>query len=145
MKLSRENIQSIATSGMGFNSAQLTILGVKNARKGWLSKLMGTEISESDWRLLCELKGTKPKEQTRIFPGREKVWRETTLAAREAARKSIQPELPISSAAEDARTPLACALESQFRHMMDSVNAGELFSASDHAMGMLWLVEDARI
>lgn len=50
MKLTRELIHSVATSHVGFNRFQLSILGVQwPPKKGWLSNLVGKEISDSDF------------------------------------------------------------------------------------------------
>ena len=82
MTLTRENLRSIGKNGIGFNSAQLTLLGITRAQKGWLTGLIGKEIDDDTWKTLQYLKGAKPNEQQKIVPNRAPVWKNTFAAAK---------------------------------------------------------------
>ena len=68
MILTHQNIHSIATGGCGFNTAQLHLLNVTNLKRGWLTRLIGTEIPDDTFALLQKLKGAKPIEQRKLVP-----------------------------------------------------------------------------
>lgn len=68
MILTSQLLHAVGTSGCGFNSAQLAVLGVTNKKSGWLRGLVGREISEKNYALLLELKGAKPSKQRTIVP-----------------------------------------------------------------------------
>jgi len=60
MKLTHQNIHAAGYSGCGFNSDQLAILGIQwPPKKGWLSRLIGTDLPDADYQRLYELKGSK--------------------------------------------------------------------------------------
>jgi hypothetical protein len=82
MILTRENLHSIGKNGIGFNSAQLTLLGVTRAQKGWLTGLIGKEIDDDTWKTLQYLKGASQKEQIAIVPERLPVWKNSFAAAK---------------------------------------------------------------
>lgn len=64
MKLTREIIHSAGTLGMGFNRHQLALLGVKwPPKKGWLSRLVGTEVSDDVWEKVMRLKSVRRKHE----------------------------------------------------------------------------------
>lgn len=47
MQITSEWLHTHATRGCGWTKAQLRILGVTSQRKGWLSALVGIEITEA--------------------------------------------------------------------------------------------------
>lgn len=114
MKLTRNLLHSIGQSGRGFNSAQLKILGVKKKSKGWLSMLIGNEVSEADWLKLNQLRGMKPRQRSAILS---------------------EPQLPL----REATIMPKCEL--QFRRVLQCLEAGEKFSALDHAKEIIRLIE----
>ena len=60
--LTRERLLSSSTNKGGFNWHQLQILGVEwPPKQGWLSDLLGTEVSNQRWELFFKLKGVKNK------------------------------------------------------------------------------------
>lgn len=60
IKLTHKLIHSAGTSGCGFNTAQLTLLGVSMPpKKGWLSALIGKEIPDDVWAEVMKHKGAK--------------------------------------------------------------------------------------
>lgn len=62
MKLTHENLHALATAGCGFNRAQLAVLGVECPPiKGWLSGLIGSEISVEAYDRAMALRGLKRK------------------------------------------------------------------------------------
>ena len=68
MKLTHDNIHAVATARKGFTKEQLAIFGIAwPPKKGWPKRLIGTEISDSDYARLMELKGSKSK-TTQIHP-----------------------------------------------------------------------------
>ena len=117
MKLTRENINALSNSG-GFNSAQLTILGATDKRKGWLSKLIGKEISDDDYRKLLDLKGAKKQQQLEIVPQRRHF----------SNSKKVEKNLSI------------LAIKQQFQRLILCVKAGENIAAQDHALRIVELL-----
>ncbi len=68
MKLTHENIHALGTSGVGFNSHQLILLcGTARPSKGWLSRLIGTEIADEVYVQAVALKGQKKRGRFRGF------------------------------------------------------------------------------
>lgn len=61
--LTRDLIHSAATSNCGFRKSQLEALGVSwPPKKGWLSKLAGTTVTQMQWDLFVHLgQGKKQK------------------------------------------------------------------------------------
>ena len=77
MTLTFQNIHALATKGMGFNSSQLFLLcGTTKPQKGWLSRLIGTEISNERYAEVLAMKG--PRRSKRSFvppkPNRFSSW-----------------------------------------------------------------------
>lgn len=90
MKLTHQIIHSAGTAGIGFNYQQLRILGVKwPPRKGWLSKLIGTEIPADKWELVVRLKGVRNKKA-----------RKDIVHSREQASLPIKPAPETNPTAE---------------------------------------------
>ena len=118
MKLTRENINSLSNFG-GFNSAQLTLLGASDKRKGWLSKLIGNEVSDDDWQKLIELKGAKKQAQLEIVPER-----------RQFSNTEKKPE-----------NPTVLAVKQQFDRLVQCLEAGENVAAQDHAKRIVELLQ----
>jgi hypothetical protein len=64
MKLTYQTLHSAGSyGGKGFNAKQLALLGVEwPPQKGWLLRLVGSEVPDSIWEQVIALKGkTKPK------------------------------------------------------------------------------------
>lgn len=62
MKLTWEIIHSAGRSGCGFNWHQLRVLQLPYPPpKGWLTRLIDTEVSDKEWDLLMALRGPLPK------------------------------------------------------------------------------------
>ena len=60
MKLTRENIHAAGSSGTGFNRGQLAVLGIEwPPKKGWLTQLIGTEVSDEKYKKFMDLKKNK--------------------------------------------------------------------------------------
>lgn len=57
--LTSDMLHSAGTGGMGWNHKQLQALGVKNKAKGWLKRLVGTEVTQDQWRKFVSLKNQK--------------------------------------------------------------------------------------
>jgi hypothetical protein len=56
--LTHENLHKGQTGNGGFNYAQLAALGVATPpRKGWLRRLIGTQVSAESYELFLSLKG----------------------------------------------------------------------------------------
>lgn len=69
MKLTFQNIHALATKGMGFNSSQLFLLcGTTKPKKGWLSALIGTDISETGYDQIMSMKGVRRSRRTFLPP-----------------------------------------------------------------------------
>ncbi len=57
MKLTHQMLHDAATNYGGWNKKQLAVLKVGwPAKKGWLSKLVGSEITDEDWNRLLSLR-----------------------------------------------------------------------------------------
>src|ERR1017187_9194056 len=57
MILNREILHEAGRSGCGFNYHQLKLLGVPlPPKKGWLSALIGTEVSDETWQQVLQFK-----------------------------------------------------------------------------------------
>jgi hypothetical protein len=68
MILTRALLHSAGTSNCGFNYHQLQALGVPWPPKaGWLTGLIGKEISEDQWQLVLSLKHKRKKERRQIM------------------------------------------------------------------------------
>ena len=64
MKLTREILHSAGTNGIGFNRQQLILLGVQwPPVKGWLTRLIGREISDETWQKVLAFKDKKARRQ----------------------------------------------------------------------------------
>lgn len=63
MILTSQNIHAFGTAGCGFNAKQLQILGVTEKKKGWLTRLIGKEISEEDYRRLMDLRNSHHRKE----------------------------------------------------------------------------------
>jgi len=62
MTLNHINLHAVATKGCGFTSEQMSILGLKKKpKRGWLRRLIGTELPDEDYARLLALKGSKSK------------------------------------------------------------------------------------
>ena len=62
MTLTHINLHAVATKGCGFTSEQLDILGVaRPPKRGWVQRLIGTELPDADYARLLALKGSKSK------------------------------------------------------------------------------------
>ena len=62
MTLTHENLHAVATSGKGFNKAQLQLLlGTSFPKRGWLKRLIGTDITDELYAEVLALKGKKGK------------------------------------------------------------------------------------
>lgn len=118
MKLTAAQIHSIGTSGCGFNSAQLTLLGVTETTRGWLKRLVGVEVTPETFALLGELRGASVARQKELVPDRKEVWRDTYA----------KHPLPANPTRETIR-----ACRAQFRHLLLCLKAGEKVAAEDHA------------
>lgn len=57
--LTSEMLHGAATSGFGWTHKQLRALGVMDQSKGWLRKLVGTEVIQDQWRKFVSLKNQK--------------------------------------------------------------------------------------
>jgi hypothetical protein len=69
MKLTPQNLHALATSGSGFNASQLFLLcGTTKPKKGWLSGLVGTEISETGYDQIMSMKGLKRSQRSFVPP-----------------------------------------------------------------------------
>jgi len=69
MKLTHQNIHALATKGVGFNSSQLFLLcGTTKPKKGWLSALIGTEISDERYAEIAAMKGVRRSKRTFLPP-----------------------------------------------------------------------------
>ncbi len=69
MTLTFQNIHALATSGSGFNSSQLFLLcGTTKPKKGWLSRLIGTEISETGYDQIMSMKGVRRSKRSFVPP-----------------------------------------------------------------------------
>jgi len=69
MTLTFQNIHALATKGIGFNSSQLFLLcGTTKPKKGWLSRLVGTEISETGYDQIMSMKGLKRSKRAFVPP-----------------------------------------------------------------------------
>lgn len=69
MTLTFQNIHALATNGVGFNSSQLYLLcGTTKPKKGWLSGLIGTEISETGYDQIMSMKGQRRSKRTFVPP-----------------------------------------------------------------------------
>lgn len=69
MKLTRENLHPKGFVHQGYNRHQLAILGVSlPVEKGWLSKLVGKEISETDYAEFVRLGTATRREQKKSHP-----------------------------------------------------------------------------
>lgn len=110
MTLTRENINSLSNFG-GFNSAQLTLLGATDKRRGWLGKLIGKEVSDDDWKKLNDLKGAKKQLQLEIVPQRRHF----------------------SNSDKGEESPAILAAKQQFDRLVSCLEAGENIAAQDHA------------
>lgn len=117
MILTSENIHAAGTNGIGFNSAQLTLLGATDNDKGWLRKLVGKEISDDDYQKLLSLKGAKKQAQIAIVPNRRKFF------------------------VQKPKKGTDFQLKQQFHHVLASIKAGQLISAQDAARKILEIVE----
>ncbi len=70
MKLTHSLIHSAGRSGVGFNYHQLKVLGIHwPPKKGWLSSLIGKDISDEQWKLIVAMKGKGRNERRRILDG----------------------------------------------------------------------------
>lgn len=69
MILTRTILHSAGTVGVGFNRAQLSLLGVSwPPQKGWLSRLVGTEVPEETWQTVLRLRGVRRRvERQRVM------------------------------------------------------------------------------
>lgn len=64
MNLTREILHSAGTSNCGFNREQLYLLGVDwPPVKGWLSGLVGREVSDETWQMVLQLKSIRNRKQ----------------------------------------------------------------------------------
>jgi hypothetical protein len=115
MKLTSQDIHSIGTSGCGFNSAQLTLLGVTSLNKGWLRRLVGVEVSPETFELLKKLKGATPQQQLALVPNRQPVWKDQN-------RKH-----------EPTRVSQIKDCKAQFKSLLACLQAEEYLAAEDHA------------
>lgn len=60
MKLTREILHTAATNYAGWNKQQTDLLGVPwPPKKGWLSALIGKEVSEETWQKVIAVRGLK--------------------------------------------------------------------------------------
>ncbi len=121
MILTHENLHSIGKSGCGFNSAQLTLLGVTSARKGWLSSLIGKEVSEETWETLLKLKGATVTAQRALVPERLPIWASSN--SKPLFRKS--------------------ECKKQWRRFWNCIAAGEYLAAEDHVNRIAQLCREA--
>jgi hypothetical protein len=72
MKLTRENLHKLSTKADGFTKRQVEMLGFKwPPSKGWLSSLIGTEMSESFFNDV-KAAGSKPKQPMKLTPERNR-------------------------------------------------------------------------
>ncbi len=68
MKLTRENLHPKGFVHQGYNRMQLAALGVKwPPEKGWLSKLVGTEIPDEQYQRFLSLGTMTRKERGKEF------------------------------------------------------------------------------
>lgn len=77
MTLTKQILHSAGTQGMGFNRAQLSLLGVSYPpKKGWLNALVGAEISDDTWKTVIRLRGIKRKaERNRVIGDKHYIGR----------------------------------------------------------------------
>ncbi|CAB4171617.1 hypothetical protein UFOVP1007_47 [uncultured Caudovirales phage] len=76
MKLTVQNIHALATKGVGFNSSQLFLLcRTTKPKKGWLSSLVGSEISEELYAQIASLKGLRRSKRSFLPPKANRVRR----------------------------------------------------------------------
>ena len=60
IKLTHDNLHALGTNGIGFNKKQLSVLGISwPPKKGWLSNLIGTEITDVQYQTLLSLRNVK--------------------------------------------------------------------------------------
>jgi hypothetical protein len=58
----------VASNYGGWNKHQLELLGIKwPPQKGWLSKLVGQEVSDSDWSKVMQLRGIKSRKDRKVI------------------------------------------------------------------------------
>ena len=122
MILTSQNIHAIGRSGIGFNSAQLTLLGVRETSKGWLVRLIGTEIPDADYETLARLTGASRVVQKELVPERIGFW------------KADAPTSPKFDTA---------GIRRQFKHALNCLRAGEKLAAIDHVRAILAELENA--
>lgn len=73
MTLTFQNIHALATNGVGFNSSQLFLLcGTTKPKKGWLSGLIGSEISDERYAEIAAMKGLRRKNRSFLPPKAKK-------------------------------------------------------------------------
>lgn len=64
IRLTREILHSASTNNCGFNREQLYLLGVDwPPVKGWLSGLIGRQVSDETWQMVVKLKGVRNRKQ----------------------------------------------------------------------------------
>lgn len=64
MILTRRVIHSAGSQGMGFNRVQLQLLGVSwPPQRGWLVRLVGTEVDDETWETVVRLRGVRRKSE----------------------------------------------------------------------------------
>lgn len=85
MKLTLENLHALFNEGAP-NSAQLHLLGVKKARRGWLKQMVGREITDELYQRILSIKGRKPKGATR------KEWREAKIVMHGTDSSTREPQ-----------------------------------------------------
>lgn len=70
IKLTHKLIHDAARNYCGWNKTQLQLLGVPwPPRKGWLSALIGKEVSEETIARVFAVRGLRPKERRKVLQG----------------------------------------------------------------------------
>lgn len=150
MILTRQLILAGSTTGLaGWNKEQLAVLGVGNPpRKGWMGKLVGREIPDSDYELFLSLQNKKnnyhPKASLDTNPGESAVKQSgaapSTLC--EVGIGADSKSAPTNATAD--RTSVRCTPYNltQFREALhqaiDNLSDTSLTACLDIANNKLW-------
>lgn len=88
MTLTLKTLHALFNEGAP-NSAQLHLLGVKKARRGWLKQMVGREITDDLYQQVLSIKGRKPK------GANKEDWRQGRVVKQPTQKAMPEPERPI--------------------------------------------------
>lgn len=74
MKLTLENINELKSERGGFKTAVVNLLQSPDTHPGWIRRLIGREIPDSDYELAKTLKNAGGKQQRKVLPQMKRVW-----------------------------------------------------------------------